>query len=219
MTVAVPRVDVVSPSPPTGEGREERARHAESASPDGSAEPADRTGIRLSIAPVHTAVAGRVRLHVAGLRGTPELAKLIERGLAGFGGVREVSASALTGNVLVRHAAPTTLDQIVSRTAALLRGDITPAAGETESRLQHWHTADGADIAASLRTNVSRGLSGGEAGRRLARGGANVMPSPRERSELSILLGQFTGLPVALLAGAALVSVAIGSLVEAGAIM
>jgi Ca2+-transporting ATPase len=160
-----------------------------------------------------------VRLRVVGLRGAPELAKLIERGLAGFGGVREVSASALTGNVLVCHAAPTTLDQIVSRIAALLRGDIAPAGDETESRLQHWHTADGADIAAGFGTNMLRGLSSGEASRRLARCGANAMPSPRERSELSILLGQFSGLPVALLAGAALVSVAIGSLVEAGAIM
>jgi P-type Ca2+ transporter type 2C len=222
MTVAVPRVDLVSRpclSPPAGQRREERARHAENASPEGGAEPADpdRTGIRLSITPVHTAVAGRVRVHVAGLRGAPELAKLIERGLTGFGGVREVSASALTGNVLVCHAAP--LDQIVSRIAALLRGDIAPVGDGTESRLRHWHTADGADIAASLGTDMSRGLSSEEASRRLARGGANVMPSPRERSELSILLGQFSGLPVALLAGAALVSVAIGSLVEAGAIM
>jgi P-type Ca2+ transporter type 2C len=45
------------------------------------------------------------------------------------------------------------------------------------------------------------------------------MPSPRQRSELSILLGQFRGLPVALLAGAALVSVAIGRIMEAGAII
>jgi Ca2+-transporting ATPase len=160
-----------------------------------------------------------VRLHVAGLRGAPELTKLIERGLTGFGGVREVSASALTGNVLVRHAAPATLDQIVSRMAALLRGDIAPAGDETESSMQHWHTADAADIAAGLGTNMSRGLSSEEAGRRLMRGGANVMPSSPQRSELSILLGQFRGLPVALLAGAALVSVAVGSVVEAGAIM
>src|SRR5260370_27320639 len=40
---------------------------------------ADRTGIVVSIVPAHTAVAGRARLQVAGLRGAPELAKLIER--------------------------------------------------------------------------------------------------------------------------------------------
>lgn len=226
MTVAIPRVEPVSPppylSPLAGQGRG-LARPAQSASPESSPEPepadADRTGIRLSIVPVHTTVAGRVRLHVAGLRGAPELAKLVERGLTGFGGVREVSASALTGNVLVCHAAPATLDQIVSRIAALLRGDIVPAGDETESLLKHWHTADESDVAAGLGTEISLGLSSEEASRRLMRGGANVMPSPRQRSELSILLGQFRGLPVALLAGAALVSVAVGSLVEAAAIM
>jgi Ca2+-transporting ATPase len=223
MTVAVPRVDPVSPPclpPPARQGSEGRT-HAKNTPLDGSAEPAEteRTGIRLSIAPVHTAVAGRARLHVAGLRGAPELAKLVERGLTGFDGVRDVSASVLTGNVLVFHAAPTTLDHIISRIAALLRGDIAPAGDDTDSQLQHWHTVNGADIAAELSANPLRGLSSEEAGRRLTRAGANVMPSPRERSELSILLGQFRGLPVALLAGAAVVSLAIGSILEAGAIM
>ncbi len=61
---------------------------AERAAPEDRNEPAqaDRTGIFVSIVPVHSAVAGRARLQVAGLRGAPELAKLIERGLTGFGG-------------------------------------------------------------------------------------------------------------------------------------
>src|SRR5258707_15400204 len=62
---------------------------------------ADRTGIVVSIVPVHTAVAGRARLQVAGLRGAPELAKLVERGLTGFGGIHQVSASPLTRNLPV----------------------------------------------------------------------------------------------------------------------
>ena len=180
---------------------------------------ADRTGIFVAIVPVHTAVAGRARLQVSGLRGAPELAKLIERGLTGFGGVRDVSAGALTGNVTVCYASPTSLDQIISRIAALLRGEIVPASDEAEPLLPHWHTADGAAIAERLGTSSSRGLSPQEASRRLMRAGANAMPSLRQRSDLSILLGQFSGLPVALLAGAALVSVAIGGVLEAGAIM
>src|SRR5215471_9532016 len=179
----------------------------------------DRTGIFISIVPVHTAVAGRARLKVAGLRGAPELAKLIERGLTGFGGAHDVSANALTGNVTVCYAGSTSLDQIISRTAALLRGEIVPASDETEPSLQQWHTADGADIANRLGTSSSQGLSREEASRRLMRSGANAMPSLQQRSDLSILLGQFGGLPVALLAGAALVSVAIGGFIEAGAIM
>src|SRR5258705_330283 len=126
---------------------------------------ADRTGIFVSIVPLHTAVAGRARLQVAGLRGAPELAKLIERGLTGFGGVHDVSASALTGNVTVFYAGATSLDQIISRIAALLRGEIVPASDEAEPLLPHWHTADGADIAERLGPASSQGLSPQDCGR------------------------------------------------------
>ncbi len=179
----------------------------------------DRTGIAVSIVPVHTAVSGRARFQVGGLRGALELAGLIERGLSGFGGVRAASASALTGNVTVYYAGPTSLDQIVERIAALLRGEVVPASDEPECEAAQWHVTDGAEVADRLGTSASKGLSVEEAGRRLARGGANVMPSLRQRSQLSILLGQFEGLPVALLAGAALVSLATGGLLEAAAIM
>src|SRR5262249_47332722 len=198
-----------------------RAARAQRVSPDdrhGPAE-ADRTGIFISIVPVHTAVAGRARLQIAGLRGAPGLAKLIERGLTGFGGGRDITASALTGNATVCYASPTSLDQIIARIAALLRGEIVPASDEAEPSSQHWHTAEGADIAERLGTSSSQGLSAQEASRRLMRGAANAMPSLRQRSDLSILLSQFGGLPVALLAGAAVVSVAIGSFIEAGAIL
>src|SRR5258707_11537573 len=152
---------------------------------------ADRTGIFVSIVPLHTAVAGRARLQVAGLRGAPELAKLIERGLTGFGGVHDISASALTGNVTIFYAGATSLDQIISRIAALLRGEIVPASDEAEPLLPHWHTADEADIAERLGTSSSQGLSPQEASRRLTRGGANAMPSLQQGSELRILLGRF----------------------------
>src|SRR5499427_2277075 len=197
------------------------ARLAETAAAGGHYEPAqaDRTGISISIVPVHTAVAGRARLHVAGLRGAPQLATLIERGLTGFGGIHNISASALTGNVTICYAGSTSLDQIISRIAALLRGEIVPTSDEAEPSAQQWHSTDEADVASRLGTSSSQGLSPEEASRRLMRGGANAMPPVRERSELSILLGQFRGLPVALLAGAALVSIATGGLIEAGAIM
>jgi P-type Ca2+ transporter type 2C len=179
---------------------------------------ADRTGIFVSIVPVHTAVTGRARLQVAGLRGTPELAKLIERGLTEFGGVDMVCASALTGNVTACYAHGTCLDDIISRIAALLRGEIVPANDEAEASSQTWHTADVAEVASRLGT-PPQGLSSEDAAGRLVHEGANAMPSVRQRSELSILLGQFSGLPVALLAGAALVSIAVGGFIEAGAIM
>jgi Ca2+-transporting ATPase len=196
------------------------AKPAEGAPARGHDEPteADRTGIFVSIVPVHTAVKGRARLQVAGLRGAPELAKLIERGLTEFGGIDSVLASALTGNVTACYAQETSLDDIILRIAALLRGEIVPASDQAEALSQQWHAADAAEVASRLGTPL-QGLSSEEAARRLVREGANTMPSVRQRSELNILLGQFSGLPVALLAGAALVSVAIGGFIEAGAIM
>jgi P-type Ca2+ transporter type 2C len=179
---------------------------------------ADRIGISVSIVPVHTAVRGRARLQVAGLRGAPELAKLIERGLTEFGGVDMVCASVLTGNVTACYAHDTSLDDIISRIAALLRGEIVPASDAAEASSQTWHAADVAEVASRLGT-PPQGLSSEDAARRLVREGANAMPSVRQRSELSILLGQFSGLPVVLLAGAALVSIAVGGFIEAGAIM
>jgi P-type Ca2+ transporter type 2C len=196
------------------------AKPADRAPARGHDEPgeAGRTGIFVSIVPLHTAVRGRARFQVAGLRGAPELAKLIERGLTEFGGVEGVCASALTGNVTACYAQETSLDDIILRIAALLRGEIVPASDDVEALSQQWHAADVTEVASRLGT-PPQGLSSEDAARRLAREGANAMPSVRQRSELSILLGQFSGLPVALLAGAALVSIAVGGFIEAGAIM
>src|SRR5258707_13210232 len=115
----------------------------------------------------------------------------MEGGLTGLGCVHDVSASALTGNVTVLYAGATSLDQIISRIAALLRGEIVPTSDEAEPLLPHWHTADGADIAERLGTSSSHGLSPQEASRRLMRGGANAMPALQQGSELRILLGRF----------------------------
>ena len=64
-----------------------------------------------------------------------------------------------------------------------------------------------------------RGLSSRTAGERLAREGANVLEQPPQRSRLEVLLEQFRSLPVGLLAGAAVLSVATGGLLEAAAIL
>jgi Heavy metal associated domain 2 len=115
MAVAVPVMDSAGPA-----GRAESVPGNGDEPAENEPAQADRTGIPVQVVPLHTAVKGRVRFKVGGLRGAPELARLIARGLTGFGGVREVSASALTGNVLVCYADTISLDQIISRTAALL---------------------------------------------------------------------------------------------------
>lgn len=50
---------------------------------------------------VHNTVPGRARFHVEGLHRSPQLKTILERGLVGKNGIRSVSASPWTGNVLI----------------------------------------------------------------------------------------------------------------------
>ena len=192
-----------------------RAPHTAAKAPKATG--SERTPIPISIVRLHTVVPGRARLKIGGLRGAPELAALLERGLTGFGGMHEVSASALTGNITLRYEPTTSLDRLIERIGGLLRGEITPAIGDPTERL--WHASEAQTLASELGTSCSDGLSAARAQEELASVGPNAIPSPHQRSDLSILLGQFQSLPVALLAGVAVVSLATGTVLEAGAIM
>ena len=75
---------------------------------------------------VHCAVSGRVRFRVGGLKRSPVLKQQVEQALAGAAGVLAVSASSLTGTVLVSFAAPmdhATLAAAISAAAAASRHD------------------------------------------------------------------------------------------------
>ena len=111
-------------------GTAEFAREPEATEP--------RTTIPISIVPVHTAVPGRARLRVAGLRGAPFLGKFLEGGLGALEGICSVSASPLTGNVLVQYDSGASLDQIIGRIDALLRGEI---GSQHDGRSPDWHSA------------------------------------------------------------------------------
>ncbi|HEY0525839.1 MAG TPA: hypothetical protein VGD08_20780, partial [Stellaceae bacterium] len=74
------------------------------------------------IVPIHAAVAGRVRLHVEGLRRRTEVGVRIERRLASAPGIHAVSASAVTGNILVRYDPALPLARIVDCVATSMRG-------------------------------------------------------------------------------------------------
>ena len=69
---------------------------------------------------VHAAVSGRVRLKVDGLYGSRELKRHLEEGLSRDSEVALVSASPLTGNVLVLYASPKTPSDIKNELSALL---------------------------------------------------------------------------------------------------
>ena len=167
------------------------------------------------VRPLHV-LPGRARLHVVGLRQSPDRKSALERALAALAGVTRAQASTETGNLLVYFDPATPLERIVTYVAALIRGDIVPADGAALDGKDRprWHAWSVAEVASDLNTSTTRGLSAGAARERLTEQGRNILPLPVARSGASILLGQFQSLPVALLGVAAAVSLATGGLLE-----
>jgi len=90
------------------------------------------------------------------------------------------------------------------------------AAGEVKT--PRWHVLSTLEVLVQVRSEPG-GLSDAEAARRRAQYGPNALASPPQRSKLSIFLGQFRSVPVAMLAASALLSVATGGLPDAVAIL
>ncbi len=183
---------------------------------------------------MHHAVPGRLRVAVADLKGCARTARALERGLCALEGVRSARANPLTGSLVIEHtlgldALFAGLRALLDRLPELLAGD--PAASAREQRAARlgrdpadppsaaWHTLPAAEVAARLESDPQRGLAPAEARARLLRDGPNRLPPPARRSELAILLGQLGSLPVALLAGSAVVSLVTGGLADAVVIL
>ena len=82
-----------------------------------------------------------------------------------------------------------------------------------------WHSYSIQKVAESLRTDPSTGLAPSDAGARLTRYGPNELSELPRPGFWQLLLGQFNNFVVIILIVAALVSVALGEYIEAGAIM
>jgi Ca2+-transporting ATPase len=78
-----------------------------------------------------------------------------------------------------------------------------------------WHAMEAEAVAASLDTAQDTGLSQAAAQARLKRYGPNLPPEAVPRSGLSMLLEQFTSLPVALLGAAAGIALLTGGVADA----
>jgi Ca2+-transporting ATPase len=191
---------------------------------------------RAAVVPVHTALKGRARLEVQGLRGSQAMRQAIEDSLRGQSAVLAVSANPLTGRVLVLYAEGQTLDAIVALISVAVRDARAPAqaAGPAEplpeasarerplpgkamrrARAGAWHTEDAQAVLHALGTSATLGLSAKAARARLATHGPNRLPEPPRRSAVEILLSQFKSLPVLLLVGSAVLSVMTGGLADA----
>ncbi len=195
---------------------------------------------------VHTAVPGRARYQVQRLYRSESLKQRIETELGGQEGIRSVSANILTGNVLIFFERDRGLDRVtlllnlivtaaagaiidprpipprdrgsVETTPSWRRrlGNLVGARSAPEGR--PWHRLSTEETLAALGT-ARTGLSAALAEARLAQYGANLLPQAAPRSALSMFVGQFQSLPVALLGASALVSLVTGGVADAAVIL
>ena len=192
--------------------------------------------------PIHTAVKGRVRLHVPLLRNSATVKFNIERELPFHTGVSLVSANHITGNVLVlfdpivktreiikkveeviRHSEKNgrpsqhALAKIESVVDVNLNGRPPGLLSRTEN--QPWHLLDFDDALRFWETSKTHGLTEKVAQERLRKFGPNSLPGNERRSILEIFLDQFKSLPVSLLVGSAALSVLTGGIGDAAVIL
>jgi Ca2+-transporting ATPase len=81
--------------------------------------------------------------------------------------------------------------------------------------VEPWHTLSPEETVAAFRTSATSGLRTADVLKQLEQYGPNALPESSARSGWSILVDQFTSLPVALLGAAAGLSVVTGGLVDA----
>lgn len=170
--------------------------------------------VPVSLDPLHTLVSGRARIRVGGLQGSPELARRLWTGLSAHRCVFWVRASDLTGNVTVEFDRAFGAKQIYGLIGAVLRGE----AGHAHTGEHHWHASPRSEVVRKLGTHPELGLTDTAAEHHRQMHGRNIVKAAPPRSMLSIFAAQFASFPVAVLAGAALLSLGSGVIFDAVAI-
>ena len=155
---------------------------------------------------------GRVRLRVSALQRDETLKHRLEAGLGG-NGIRSVSASTCTGTVLILFDPRLSLNEIEQRVRTAAVADEKTGASLI-STTPPWHALGAGRVLAAFESSPA-GLTSAAASARLRQHGPNALVKLARRSRAEMLLDQFRTLPVALLAGTAILSVATGSLLDA----
>ncbi|HZO29551.1 MAG TPA: HAD-IC family P-type ATPase [Chloroflexota bacterium] len=176
-------------------------------------------------------VPGRARIAVAGLRSRKDVEASVARVVGAIDGVVEASASALTGNVLVRfdparwtadRLAATCADALadLDRLASHVRTDVKQRLNGTAAVPgQDWHHQPAETVIDELQVDPDAGLDLAAVASRRATHGLNRMPEPVEPSLLKTVLDQVVNAPTALLLAGAAVSVATGGVFDAALIV
>jgi P-type Ca2+ transporter type 2C len=174
----------------------------------------------------HATSSRRLRLTVPELTGDELLARRIELHLGGHAGIELVKADARTGRVLIRYAPGADIidwtPQMPGAPAPVARTppqrtptDARPTAAVTGTA---WHALSQEETLRRLASGLD-GLLPADARARLRSLGANVAEAVAGRSRLQILTAQVANLPTALLAGSAGLSLLLGDVFDAGAIV
>ena len=129
-------------------------------------------------------------------------------------------ANAITGSVLILFDPTRTRPRrLIDRLRRCLRNLRASRDGSQVSPEAPWHAERAETAIARFDTSADRGLSSETAARRLTALGANRLPAPEPRTTLEIITGHLSSLPVMLLGGASILSLASGAPVEALAII
>lgn len=94
-----------------------------------------------------------------------------------------------------------------------------PVRGSQQQKSEPWHLMHEKFVLAALNSSAETGLTPDAAKKSAEKYGLNIVPEPASRSKLDIFIDQFKSLPVALLAGAAGLSIVTGGAADALVIM
>src|SRR5579885_3100556 len=136
-------------------------------------------GQERSVRALHTAIPGRARFHVPGLKGSRTLKIYLESALSAKRLIKAVSASTATGNMLVLFDRQASLCAVAEAIDELLRKE-TPRRGELlrPSPVLAWQHMDIARVFRRLRTSM-QGLSPEIFQSRFKKYGPNAVPRLR----------------------------------------
>lgn len=165
---------------------------------------------------VHHAIPGRTRLRLDPLRGRADLLAALSRRLATRAGVTYVGESPGSGALLVEHNAALSAEQIAQTVRDIWKSGLAaPAARAAQDGAEKpWHAMPGA-MALEAAASQAGGLTTHEAMERLYRIGENRLAEAQPPHALAVVFEQFRSVPVALLGGSAILSLATGGLVDA----
>ena len=178
-------------------------------------------------------ITGRVLVRFGDGITTRQLIAAIDTGLGPAATTHATARAAIQSRRRLRYAVSQALGGVAATlrnasahyarlpSLAALSGTAPPARPrdrETQE-IRAWFALDLTQVVAALSGDADTGLSGDEVMERLRRFGENSLIAAAKRSDISIFIGQFNSLPVALLGVSAGVAVMTGGLLDAAVIL